>query len=227
GDRVARCRTARATARDSQRAGRRTQKVIHFITGEYPPAVGGVGDYTLQLRSALADIGWESDVLSRPQVRHWDARSLVALLRSVPRHADIVHIQFQAGAFDLLGDVFRSKLGIVPQDLAVVYFGLMNASKGLNLLLDSFEQVLTRCPGARLLLVGGTAGASDPTDRVTAAGLRYRLGQLARSVVQTGWLSPSDVSAYLVAGDVALLPYADGASPRRGSLLACAAHGLP
>ncbi|MCA1645133.1 MAG: glycosyl transferase family 1, partial [Chloroflexi bacterium] len=35
------------------------------------------------------------------------------------------------------------------------------------------------------------------------------------------------LSAYLLAGDVALLPYTDGASPRRGSLLACAEHGLP
>jgi glycosyltransferase involved in cell wall biosynthesis len=35
------------------------------------------------------------------------------------------------------------------------------------------------------------------------------------------------LSAHLLAGDVALLPYADGASARRGSLLACASHGLP
>ena len=31
----------------------------------------------------------------------------------------------------------------------------------------------------------------------------------------------------MLAADVALLPYTDGASPRRGSLLACAEHGLP
>jgi glycosyltransferase involved in cell wall biosynthesis len=45
--------------------------------------------------------------------------------------------------------------------------------------------------------------------------------------VTTGWLAPPDLSAHLLAGDVALLPYADGASGRRGSLLACAEHGLP
>jgi glycosyltransferase involved in cell wall biosynthesis len=46
-------------------------------------------------------------------------------------------------------------------------------------------------------------------------------------VIQPGWLEPAALSAYLLAADVALLPYADGASARRGSLLACAAHGLP
>jgi glycosyltransferase involved in cell wall biosynthesis len=35
------------------------------------------------------------------------------------------------------------------------------------------------------------------------------------------------LSAHLLAADVALLPYVDGASGRRGSLLACAEHGLP
>ena len=75
-----------------------------FISGEYPPEVGGVGDYTEHLRAALASLGWPSGVLSRWQVRRWDGRSLVALVRSAPR-AGVVHIQYQAGAFDLLGDV--------------------------------------------------------------------------------------------------------------------------
>jgi glycosyltransferase involved in cell wall biosynthesis len=54
-----------------------------------------------------------------------------------------------------------------------------------------------------------------------------RLEGLGDRVVRTGWLPPAQISAYLLAGDVALLPYADGASARRGSLLACAVHGLP
>jgi len=70
-------------------------------------------------------------------------------------------------------------------------------------------------------------GASDPTDRVTAARVARRIERLGTAVIRTGWLPPERLSAYLLAGDVALLPYADGASARRGSLLACAAHGLP
>jgi glycosyltransferase involved in cell wall biosynthesis len=124
-------------------------------------------------------------------------------------------------------DAFRARLGLEPEDPAVVYFGLLNASKGLEVLLDTFERVLAQRPRARLLLLGGQAGASDPTDRYTAARLRPRLRRLGVRVIQPGWLPTTDLSAYLLAADVALLPYRDGASGRRGSLIACAEHGLP
>jgi glycosyltransferase involved in cell wall biosynthesis len=283
-----------------------------FVSGEYPPDIGGVGDYTHRLGGALAALGWDSAVLSRRQVQRWDARSLFALLRVVPREG-LVHIQYQAGAFDLLGDVclmptllrrfrpavrvvttfhdvrepylfpraghlrpsavrflartshavlaadsrdlaalggpsprqhhlaigsnvpcsppvgfdraaLRSKLGVAPGAPVVVYFGLLNASKGLDLLLDSFALVSARRRDARLLLLGGQVGASDPTDRLTANRVRARLDE---RMIQTGWLEPTTLSAHLLAADVALLPYTDGASPRRGSLLACAEHRLP
>jgi len=294
-----------------------------FISGEYPPDVGGVGDYTERLRGALASLGWPSGVLSRRQVRRWDARSLVALVRSAPR-AGIVHIQYQAGAYDLLGDVclmpsvlrrfrprtrvvttfhdarppylfakagrwrdsavrllartshavvaadardlatlggpsarhhhvpigpnvacapppgydrsaFRTALGLDLDTLTLVYFGLRNASKGLDLLLDCFELVSKHHPNARLMLVGGEVGASDPTDRQTTDRLRERLDPglvqptdgLGKLVLQTGWLPSDQLSAHLLAADIAVLPYTDGASARRGSLLACAEHGLP
>jgi glycosyltransferase involved in cell wall biosynthesis len=289
--------------------------VILFVSGEYPPDIGGVGDYTARLRTALADLGCDSTALSRREVKRWDARSLVRVVRTAPRQG-VVHIEFQAAAFDLLGDVclmpavlrrfrpgvrtattfhdarvpylfpkagrlrpaavrllartsdaviaadmrdltalggpsprhhqvpigpnlrcapppgydraaFRARLGLARADLAVVYFGLLNASKGLDLLLDSFERILARHPRARLLLLGGEAGASDRTDRSTAARLRGRIDVLGDHVVRTGWLEPEQLSAYLLAGDVALLPYRDGASARRGSLLACAEHRLP
>ena len=289
--------------------------MILFVSGEYPPDVGGVGDYTARLRAALANVGWPSRVLTRKQVGRWDARSLVWLVRTAPR-AGLVHIQFQAGAFDLLGDVclmpalvrafrararvvttfhdtrepylfpragrrlrhqavrllartsdaviaadqrdlveiggpsarhylvpigsniacapppgfdrqaYRARLGLGPNTLAVVYFGLLNASKGLDLLLDAYELLLERRPDTRLLLLGGEVGASDATDRLTADRLRSRLARLGTHLISTGWLSAPDLSAHLLSGDIAALPYVDGASPRRGSLLACAEHGL-
>jgi glycosyltransferase involved in cell wall biosynthesis len=289
--------------------------VILFVSGEYPPDMGGVGDYTARSRNALEQAGWLTAVASRQQVRRWNAGALVWLLRHLPRRG-IVHIQYQAAAFDLLGDIcllpvlvrrfrpslctattfhdarvpylfphagglrsaavqvlartsdaviaadqrdlrvlggpsprhyhipiganvecepppgysreaFRSKLGLAAQDLAVVYFGTFNTSKGVDLLLDAFERILAAQPKARLLLLGGAAGASDPTDRLSAAHVQSRISRLGATLVRSGWLEPRHVSAYLLASDVALLPYVDGASARRGSLLACAAHGVP
>jgi glycosyltransferase involved in cell wall biosynthesis len=43
----------------------------------------------------------------------------------------------------------------------------------------------------------------------------------------TDFVGQEEVSAYLTASDVAVLPYRDGASYRRGSLMAVLAHGLP
>jgi glycosyltransferase involved in cell wall biosynthesis len=111
--------------------------------------------------------------------------------------------------------------------LAVAYFGLLNSSKGLDVLLDAFDLISRQEPRARLLLLGGEIGASDPSDRQTAARLKSRLQMLGARLLRSGWLPPPELSAHLLAADVALLPYVDGASGRRGSLLACAEHGLP
>lgn len=121
----------------------------------------------------------------------------------------------------------REQLGVQPGDLVVAYFGFLNSSKGLDPLLDAFDRVRRARPDARLLVLGGEAGASDPTDRLTAARIEGRLAAPGSAVIRPGYLAAPDLSAHLRAADVALLPYVDGASPRRGSLLACASHHLP
>ena len=297
-----------------------------LVTGEYPPEVGGVADYTACLRGALAERGVEVAVLTRGRparpeagvyrrVSRWDARVLGDLASRTPR-GGIVHLQYQPAAFDLRGEIclaplllravrpdvriattfhdarvprlfpaagplrplgvrllarashavlaadpsdlaylggpsprhhrvpigpnvrcrpppgydrgaFRAQLGLADDALAIAYFGFLNASKGLECLARAFELLSHACPAARLLLLGGATSASDPTDRATARTFLRRLGPLAERVVRPGYLPPGALSAHLLAADVALLPYADGASPRRGSLLACVAHGLP
>ena len=296
---------------------------VLLVSGEYPPDVGGLADYTACLRRALIERGLRLAVLTRrgpgsPEpgvhrlVQRWDARSLRHLLRLAPR-GGIVHIQFQPAAFDLLGDIclaplllrsrarvvttfhdarppylfpkagrlralatrlmartssavlasderdlralrappasshvvpigsnvpcepppgydreaFRAQLGLAPGDLGVAYFGLLNASKGLATLVGAWQRILQAQPRARLLLLGGPIGASDATDQATACRVLADLEPFGERVVRTGYLPRAALSAHLLAADVALLPYADGASPRRGSLLACAAHSLP
>jgi glycosyltransferase involved in cell wall biosynthesis len=299
---------------------------VLLVSGEYPPDIGGLADYTRCLRRALAARGVDTRVLTRRRVapvepgvlrvvRRWDARALSWLVRVCPPRG-IVHLQYQAAGFDLLGDVclaplllrrlrprtrwittfhdarppylfpragrlrplaprllarlsaavlasderdlrtlrvgadrgrvvpigpnvecrppadydrraFRASLGLEPDQIAIAYFGLLNASKGLDTLIAAFRRLLAGVPTARLLVLGGPVGASDPTDRATAARTNLALDDLGASVLRTGHLPPDALSAHLLAADLALLPYTDGASPRRGSLLACAAHGLP
>lgn len=123
----------------------------------------------------------------------------------------------------------RARWGVGTDTLLVGYFGLLNASKGLEELARALDE-LVRCGyNARLLIVGGGAGASDPTNREyleRVRGLVAELG-LGAKIVWTGHLPPEDASAALSSVDVCALPYRDGASFRRGSLMAALAHGLP
>jgi glycosyltransferase involved in cell wall biosynthesis len=77
------------------------------------------------------------------------------------------------------------------------------------------------------LLIGGRTGSSDPTNAEYAAQVENLIDSLGvkDQVITTGYLEPREVSRALLVCDVMLLPYVDGASLRRGSLLAAIAHG--
>ncbi len=122
----------------------------------------------------------------------------------------------------------RATYGAGPATTLIAYFGFFNASKGLDTLLTALAQ-LRQSGDYRLLLVGGGTGASDPTDAATWAALQAQIAALGlgEAVQRTGYGSPAAVSAALLSADMAALPFRDGASLRRGSLLAILAHGLP
>ena len=82
---------------------------------------------------------------------------------------------------------------------------------------------------ARLLMVGGKIGSSDPTNQAYLAHVEQLIDDLgiADRVQWTGFTANDQVSANLLAADCAVLPYREGASLRHGSLMAALAHGLP
>lgn len=125
---------------------------------------------------------------------------------------------------DFERDAWRARLGAGADDLLVVYFGLLSPGKGADLLVEAIARL-----GApwRLVIAGGAATApQDVTHANAVRALAARLG-LADRIVETGHLAPAEVSACLLAADLAALPFRDGASFRRGSLLAALAHGCP
>lgn len=125
---------------------------------------------------------------------------------------------------------WRQQLGIRPDEALIAYFGLLSHSKGVDLLLDALaalQQQPVPIPQIRLLLIGGAA--TNPRDQAYAQEIMARIQRLALQdqVILTGHVDETTVSAHLLAADCAVLPFRDGASFRRGSLLAALAHGLP
>lgn len=119
---------------------------------------------------------------------------------------------------------WRDRLGVRPDQALVAYFGLLSASKGVDLLLEAIATGREQ-PPARLLLIGGAATA--PQDRAYAAAVAAQIERLGLRdrVIITGTIDAPTVSAHLLAADSVALPFRDGASFRRGSLLAALSHG--
>lgn len=122
---------------------------------------------------------------------------------------------------------WRRRLGAGPDDLLISYFGFLNQSKGATVLVEALARLVAQGVPARLLMIGGRAGASDPTNHAYAEQVDRLIAQhrLGERVHFTGFVEDSQVSAHFLASDLAALPYLDGVSLRRGTLMAALAHG--
>ena len=121
----------------------------------------------------------------------------------------------------------RRQLGLPSDALLLGYFGFLNPSKGADTLLAALAQC---SPQTHLVFIGGRAGDSDSaTNHAFLAHLDSLIGELALSprVHWTGFVPAADVSTYLHAADLMVMPYRDGVSLRRGTLMAALAHGCP
>lgn len=121
----------------------------------------------------------------------------------------------------------RSALGVTGDAPLLAYFGFSNASKGLDELFAAVARLSERFPSLRLLLIGGGTGQTDATNAGYHAHLRQRAAALGIGdrLIWTGYEDAANVSAQLLAADVVVLPFRDGVSLRRGTLLAALAHG--
>ena len=93
--------------------------------------------------------------------------------------------------------------------------------------MQTLRRLADEYPGVQLLMIGERVGASDPTNFAYLQEVEALIADLGLSarVRWTGRQDESAVGADLNACDVLLMPYADGASLRRGTLMAGLANG--
>lgn len=120
----------------------------------------------------------------------------------------------------------RKQLGLADGDHLLGYFGFLNESKGADLLLQALALLDEQY---HLVFIGGQTGASDPTNETFLTQMRALSTalDLDQRVHWTGFLSDERVAAHLYAAEIIVLPYKDGVSLRRGTLMAALAHGRP
>ncbi len=190
------------------------------------PKAGPLREWANRLLARSATAVVATNPADAARLRSWGVRrvELIPIGSNIPNNPPS----------DFNRDLWRANHGISSETTLLAYFGFLNSTKGISDLLRALallrERASSNVAGAyRLMMVGGGLGSSDPTNRATAA----QLDTLAQSLgvddllLWTGFLTPGEVSAALLSADMAVLPYADGASFRRGSLMAVLEHALP
>ncbi len=156
---------------------------------------------------------------------HEDLHRLQALPRTtlIPIGSNI--LKSLPGDFD--ARTWRTEAGVESNDFLLAYFGLLNRSKGFETLLQAFARLRQDGVPVRLVIIGGGAGSSDPTNAAFIDEINMLITRLnlAPFIHQTGYLDEESVGAYLSASDGVVLPFLDGASYRRGSLMAAIHYG--
>jgi glycosyltransferase involved in cell wall biosynthesis len=153
---------------------------------------------------------------------HEDAARLATV-----RHMALIPIGSNIWVQNAPIDSARVRAAIdAPNRFLIGYFGLINRSKGLETLLHSLSALRAGGIDARLVMIGGTAGDSDRSNPPYLREIDLLIDSLALGdcVHRTGYVSDADVSAWLQTIDVIALPFRDGASFRRGSLMAAIEH---
>lgn len=124
-------------------------------------------------------------------------------------------------------DEIKEALHLQKGDYLLGYFGFLNESKGADVLIRAVAELDKNC---HLVFIGGRTGASDQrNNQLFFDGLDQLISayQLNERVHWTGFVSDVRVSSYLNAADLVVMPYKDGVSLRRGTLMAALAHGRP
>lgn len=108
---------------------------------------------------------------------------------------------------------WRARQGLPKETKVIAYFGTLSAAKQLPWVIDAWREAHSETTPVALALIGGA-----PTLQLPAALQKYYR--------PLGYLPAEEVSQALHAADLLALPFLDGISERRTTLMAGLAHGV-
>ena len=112
------------------------------------------------------------------------------------------------------GQEWRRAKGLDPETKILAWFGSVSASKQLEWVLDAWDAANRVGVHTSFCVIGGTPSLPIP-------------GQLRNRYRALGHMPAEEVSMALSAADLMALPFIDGVSERRTTLMGALAHGLP
>ena len=123
------------------------------------------------------------------------------------------------------GDRAKAQWGAPADDHTFVlgHFGFVNAAKGIDYLIEALANLRAAGHDLRLLFIGEKRNnVGSAADAVYLAALEDRIERLglADAIHWTGYLPEREAAACFKAVDLMTLPFTDGASYRRSSLIA-------
>lgn len=119
----------------------------------------------------------------------------------------------------------RAAYALPDETTLLAHFGFLYPNRGVEVLLQAVHQLRTEGANVRLLIIGGREGGPVQPAYVAQLDAQIAALELGDYVVWTGFVEAGRVSELLNAADILVLPYLDGASYRRGSLIAGVQHG--
>ena len=123
---------------------------------------------------------------------------------------------------------WRRRAGADEQTFLLGHFGFVKPFKGISYLIEALANLCRSGHAVRLVLIGGRSNTVDGgKDESYLRHLDERIRQLGleKLVHWTGFLAEDEVAGWLRAVDLVTLPFLDGASYRRGSLIAACHYG--
>lgn len=101
----------------------------------------------------------------------------------------------------------RQRLGIRDGERIILFFGRITPYKGLEFLIDAFQQIVTR-HGDYRLIIAGRPDNCDEYWRAMREAIREEM-QRGRALVRADFVPDDETEVYFKAADVLVLPYRD------------------